>query len=285
MLYVTVSGFSSHSLLNLHWREKKKYIAYSLLNLVWSHLQQAGCLFLWTDSSLANCVKFEDAVLCVLSTLILAVSFSKLTYDPQHSCSPRKRCSWEKHQSMSRAGSTAKEPRTVGFRFLTRLQCDKISGCPCQRQLRLFGFAWPGTQTREGPRQTHMRRAALWLEVTIATVLSLSPCSTPTPSQDTFPQWRRGQRVVAVQSLNHVWLFATLWTEAHKPSPSFTISWSFLKFMSIESVTLSSCLILCHPLLLPSIFPRIRVFSSELALLNRWPKYWSFSFSISPSSK
>lgn len=194
MLHVTLSGFSSHSLLNLHWREKK-YIAYSLLNLAWSHLQQAGCLFLWADSSLANCVKFEDAVLRVLSTLILAVSFSKLTYDPHHSCSPRKRCSWGKHHSMSHAGSTAKEPRTMGFHFLTRLQCDKIFGCLWQGQHQLFGLAWAGTQTREGPQQTHKRCAALWLEVTIATVLSFSPCSTPTPSQDTFPQWQRRQEL------------------------------------------------------------------------------------------
>ena len=67
---------------------------------------------------------------------------------------------------------------------------------------------------------------------------------------------------------------------------SFTISWSLLKLMSIESVMLSNHLILCHPLLLlPSIFPSIKVFSSELAFCIRWPKYWSFSFSISPSNE
>ena len=84
--------------------------------------------------------------------------------------------------------------------------------------------------------------------------------------------------------LSHVWLFATLWTAACQDSLPFTISQSLLKFMSIESVVLSKHFIFCHPLLLlPSIFPSIRVFSSESAFHTRWPKYWSFSFSISPS--
>ena len=80
--------------------------------------------------------------------------------------------------------------------------------------------------------------------------------------------------------------FTTPWTAAHQASLSFTISWSLLKLMSIELVMPSSHLILCHPLLfLPSIFPSIRVFSSESALQIRWPKYWSFSFNISPSNE
>ena len=75
-------------------------------------------------------------------------------------------------------------------------------------------------------------------------------------------------------------------TAAPQASLFFTISWSLLKLMSIESVMPSNHLILCHPLLLlPSIFPSIRVFSSELALRIRWPKYWSFSFSISSFSE
>ena len=90
--------------------------------------------------------------------------------------------------------------------------------------------------------------------------------------------------VVAVQSLSHVWLFATPWTIAHEDSLYFTISWSLLKLMSSESVMPSNHLILCHPrLLLPSIFPSIRVFSNKSALHISWPKYWSFSFS--PSSE
>ena len=89
--------------------------------------------------------------------------------------------------------------------------------------------------------------------------------------------------VVVVQLLRHVWLFATPCTAACQASLSFTISQSLLKLMSIESVIPSNHLILCHPLLLlPSVFLNIRVFSSELALHIRWPKYWSFSFSISP---
>ena len=89
--------------------------------------------------------------------------------------------------------------------------------------------------------------------------------------------------VAVVQSLNHVRLFVNPWTAAHQASLSFTISWNLLKLMSIRSVMPSNYLILCRPLLLlPSIFPSIRVFSNELALHIRWPKYWSFSFSISP---
>ena len=79
--------------------------------------------------------------------------------------------------------------------------------------------------------------------------------------------------------------FGIPWTAAHQASLSITISWSLLKLMSIESVMPSNHLILCHPLLLPSIFPRVRVFPSESTLRIRWPKYWSFSFSISSSNQ
>ena len=90
---------------------------------------------------------------------------------------------------------------------------------------------------------------------------------------------------VIVHSLNCV-LFVTPWTAAGQASLSFTISQSLLKLMPIESVMPSNHLVLCHPLfLLPSIFPSIRVFSNELALCIRWPKYWSFSFWISLSSE
>ena len=81
-------------------------------------------------------------------------------------------------------------------------------------------------------------------------------------------------------------LFVTPWTVAHQAPQSFTISWNSLKFVSTELVMLSNHLILCHPLLLlPSIFPSIRVFSNESVLCIRWPKYWSFIFSISPSNE
>ena len=90
----------------------------------------------------------------------------------------------------------------------------------------------------------------------------------------------------AVQSLSFVSLFATPQTAVCQLSWFFTVSWSLLKLMCIELAMPPKHLILCHPLiLLPSIFPGIRVFSNELALRIRWPKYWSFSFSISPSNE
>ena len=90
----------------------------------------------------------------------------------------------------------------------------------------------------------------------------------------------------SVQSFSHVQLFASPWTAACQASLSITSSWSPPKPMSIELVTPSSHLILCRPLLLlPSIFPSIRVFSNKSALRIMWPKYWSFSFNISPSNE
>ena len=92
--------------------------------------------------------------------------------------------------------------------------------------------------------------------------------------------------VVIVQLLNHIHLFVTPWTAACQAFLSITISQSLLKLMSIELMMPCNHIILCCPLLLlPSIFPSIRVFSSESALHIRWPKYWSFSFSISPSNE
>ena len=91
--------------------------------------------------------------------------------------------------------------------------------------------------------------------------------------------------VSSVQSLNHVRLLVTPWTGAHQASLSITNSQSLLKLMPIESVMPSNPLILCGPLLLPSVFPSIRVFSNESALHIRRPKDWSFSFNISPSNE
>ena len=92
--------------------------------------------------------------------------------------------------------------------------------------------------------------------------------------------------ISSVQLLSRVWLFATPWTAAHQASLSITNSWSLLKLMPIESVMPSNHLILSRPLLLsPPIFPSIRVFSNESVLCIRWPKYWSFSFNISPSNE
>ena len=89
----------------------------------------------------------------------------------------------------------------------------------------------------------------------------------------------------SVQLLSHIRLFATPWTVARQASLSITNSQSLLKLMPIELVMPSNHLIFCHPLLLPSIFPSIRVFSNESVLRSRWPKFWSFSFSISPSKE
>ena len=91
--------------------------------------------------------------------------------------------------------------------------------------------------------------------------------------------------ISSVQSLIRVQLFATPWTAAHQASLSISKSRSLLKLMSLESVMPSNCLILCHPLLPPSIFSSIRVFSNESILHIRWPKYCSFSFSICPSNE
>ena len=90
---------------------------------------------------------------------------------------------------------------------------------------------------------------------------------------------------IVVQLLSHVQLFVNLWTTAHQGSLSITISWRLLKLMSIELVMPSNHLILCRPLLLLSNFPSIRVFSNESGLHIRWPKYWNFSFSISPCNE
>ena len=106
----------------------------------------------------------------------------------------------------------------------------------------------------------------------------LEPCSQGSIS--------RLEKSSSVQSLSHVPLFATPWAAACQASLSITNSWSLHKLLVVESVMPSNHLILCCPLLLtPSIIPSIRVFSNESALRIRWPKYWSFSFNISPSKE
>ena len=105
-------------------------------------------------------------------------------------------------------------------------------------------------------------------------------------SQRAEYDWEANTYCSLVQSLIHVRLFATPWTAAHQASLAITNSWSLLKLLSIELVMSFNHLILCRPLLLlPSIFPSIRVFSNESILHIRWPKYWSFNFSISPSNE
>ena len=98
--------------------------------------------------------------------------------------------------------------------------------------------------------------------------------------------WNKVFQFSSVQLLSHVWLFATPWIAARQAPLSITNSWSSLKLMFIESMMPSSHLILCRPLLLlPPIPPIIRVFSNDSTLRMRWPKYWSFSFSIIPSKE
>ena len=115
------------------------------------------------------------------------------------------------------------------------------------------------------------------------TVLLFKNKNTPSPQNK---QKNTQRHISSVQLLSHVQLFATPWTVARQVSLSITNSRNLLKLMSIELVMPSSYLILCRPLLLPpSVFPIIRVFSNESVLHVRWPKYWSFSFSISPSNE
>ena len=110
------------------------------------------------------------------------------------------------------------------------------------------------------------------------------PNDTPTSAMTILKLTISSVQFSSVQSLSRVRLFVIPWTIAHQASLSITNSWSLLKLTSIESVMPSSHLILRHPsvILLPSIFPNIRVFSNESVLCIRWPNYWSFSFSIRP---
>ena len=105
------------------------------------------------------------------------------------------------------------------------------------------------------------------------------------PTRPPVKSYLRLPQSFQFSSLSHVWLFVNPWTAAHQASLSITNARSLLKLMSTETVMPSNHLILCCPLLLPLIFPSIRVFSSESVLCIRWSKYWSFSFSISPSKE
>ena len=127
----------------------------------------------------------------------------------------------------------------------------------------------------------------VYIYIYLHSLLSLPLSSHPTPlGHHKMPGWTPHFSNVVVQSLGYFLFFVTPWTAARQASLSLTISWSLLKLVSIESVMPSNHLILCRPfLLLPSIFPSITIFSNESALCIRWPKYWSFSFGISPSNE
>ena len=150
-----------------------------------------------------------------------------------------------------------------------------------------------GKQWKES--QTLFSRVLKSLQMVTAT-MKLKDSSPRNKSYDKHRQHIKKQRhyfankdpchFSSVQSLSHVWLFAASLTAACQAPVSIINSWSLPKLMSIELVMPSNHLILCHPLLLlPSIFPSIRVFSSESVLCIRWPKYWSFSFNLSPSNE
>ena len=124
-------------------------------------------------------------------------------------------------------------------------------------------------------------RSVISLRVSPFLTIQSDDCIQPSPSC-----WKSLPVVAVVQSLSHVWLFVTPWTAACQASPSFTISWSLLKLMSIELMIPTNHLILCHLLLfLPFNFPSIRDFSNKSARRIRWPKYWTLNFSISPSNE
>ena len=139
-------------------------------------------------------------------------------------------------------------------------------------------------------RSTKCRTNSTWSlhhQITLLVVLSLAGLVTVSGWFKESSDKIRNQMLLiricisSVQSLSCVWLFATAWTAAHRASLSITVFQSFLKLISIESVMPSNHLILCHPLLLPSIFPSIKVFSNKSVLHIRWSEYWSYSFSIS----
>ena len=154
---------------------------------------------------------------------------------------------------------------------------------PHRKQSKTYFLVLEGLLQRKGVAVAHAGRGAL-----AAAVLSSTPWYEPSwslplvPPQGLYTPWQ----VSSVQSLSRVWLFVTPWIAAHQASLSITNSQTLLKLMSIRSVMPSSHLILYRPLLLlPPIPCSIRIFSNESTLRMKWPKYWSFSFSISPSSE
>ena len=159
-------------------------------------------------------------------------------------------------------------------------------GSPSSHSLSPTGPASPAPFTVLRRREPRVKRTLIFLQGPLPSLFLLqSLLPAPGPLERVlWPRWV-SPSFSSVQSLSRVRLFAAPWTVAHQASLSITNSQSLLKLMSIESVMPSSHLILCHLfLLLPAIFPSIRVFSNESVLHIRWPKYWSFSFNVSPSN-
>ena len=165
-------------------------------------------------------------------------------------------------------------------------------GNPVNREAQqavVYGVVKESNMTQWTAKKLDFQPGTFWLSQLKQEALPPSSGYRPGMLPSTGQQIMMGPSSVQfspVQWLSPVRLLGTSWTTAHQASLSVTNSWSLLKLMSIESVMSSNHLILCHPLLpLPSIFPSIRVFSNESVLHIRWPKYWSFSFSISPSNE
>ena len=166
----------------------------------------------------------------------------------------------------------------VGCHFL--LQCMKVKSESEVAQSCLT-LATPWTAASGAPLSMGFSRQECW-----SGLLLPSPSLVNYLSPNGSPYSILGIQFSIVQSISRVWLFATPWITARQDSLSFTNSWSLLKLMSIESAMPSSHLILCCPLLLlPPMHPSIMVFSNESTLHMRWPKYWSFSFNISPTNE
>ena len=173
----------------------------------------------------------------------------------------------------------------------SELSFFKADDDDCSWLLRPSQRSWPGGLTNQDKVASVWGLQAMFPSIfhncKIKLIAMVAVCETLTACPACCQARYSMSIVISVQfSLSCVWLFATPWTAAHQASLSITNSQSVLKFMFIKSVMPSNHLILCHPLLLPpSIFPSIRVFSSESVLPIRWPKYWSFSFSTSPSNE
>ena len=157
-------------------------------------------------------------------------------------------------------------------------QIAHISPDPCRSLLGIWlGISWP---------ISHLWSLYPLIHHGDGCQMNRQPCHFHILKASSVPHFKGPPSSVAVHSLSGVWLFATPWTAARRAFLSIIISWSLLKPMSIESVIPPNHLNLCCPLhLLPSIFPSIRVFSNESDLRIRWSKYWSFSFSISPTNE
>ena len=173
--------------------------------------------------------------------------------------------------------------------FPSLLILNHLCACVCSQSLsHVLLFAMPWTVAHQAPLTMEFLRQEYWIMLPFPTPVAIS-CFLAQGSKPhllCLLHWQADSLLttLVVQSLGPIQLFATPWTVSLQAPPSFTISWCLLKFMSIESMMLFNHFILYHPLLLlPSIFPSIKVFSNESALCIRWQKYWSFS--ISPSNE